>query len=144
ELQLACSKCESRISALEEELSGTKARSELTREQVEQLANEIQSLGETREKLVSQLAAPVKTRHRNQIDIEASLREKQKELSEVEQELAEVERTLAEKRSRLDVLRQLNKEGEGLAQGSQAVLKGVDDPEKFRDAIAGSLVAQLD
>ncbi|PYJ64726.1 MAG: hypothetical protein DME76_19445, partial [Verrucomicrobia bacterium] len=53
-------------------------------------------------------------------------------------------RTLAEKRSRLDVLRQLNKEGEGLAQGSQAVLKGVDDPEKFRGAIAGSLVAQLD
>ena len=144
ELQLACSKCESRISALEEELSGTKARSELTREQVEQLANEIQSLGETREKLVSQLAAPVKTRHRNQIDIEASLRGRQKELSEVEQELAEVERTLAEKRSRLDVLRQLNKEGEGLAQGSQAVLKGVDDPEKFRGAIAGSLVAQLD
>src|SRR5947209_3404263 len=100
ELQLACSKCESRISALEEELSGTKARSELTREQVEQLANEIQSLGETREKLVSQLAAPVKTRHRNQIDIEASLRGRQKELSEVEQELAEVERTRAEKRSR--------------------------------------------
>ncbi|TMP89411.1 MAG: hypothetical protein E6L08_14710, partial [Verrucomicrobia bacterium] len=144
ELQLACSKCESRISALKEEFSGTKARRELTREQVEQLTNEIQSLGETREKLVSQLAAPLKTRHRNQIDIEASLRGRQKELSEVEQELAEVERTLAEKRSRLDVLRQLNKEGEGLAQGSQAVLKGVDDPEKFRGAIAGSLVAQLD
>ena len=144
ELQLASSKCESRISALEEELSGTKARSELTRKQVKQLANEIQSLGETREKLVSQLAAPVKTRRRNQIDIEASLREKQKELSQLEQELADVERTLAEKRSRLDVLRQLNKEGEGLAQGSQAVLKGVDDPKKFRDAIAGSLVVQLD
>jgi chromosome segregation protein len=41
-------------------------------------------------------------------------------------------------------LLQLNEEGEGLAQGSQAVLRGLDDPEKFRDAIAGSLVAQLE
>ena len=42
------------------------------------------------------------------------------------------------------MLRQLNEEGEGLAEGSQALLKGVDRPEKFRGAIAGSLVAQLD
>ena len=42
------------------------------------------------------------------------------------------------------MLRQLNEEGEGLAEGSQAVLKGIDGPEEFRDAIAGSLVAQLD
>src|SRR4029077_2473364 len=71
-------------------------------------------------------------------------REKEKLLSEAEQNLAVLDRTLAEKRSRLDVLRQLNREGEGLAQGSQAVLKGVDDAEKFREAIAGSLVAQLE
>ncbi len=42
------------------------------------------------------------------------------------------------------MLRQLNEEGEGLAEGSQALLKGVNGPEEFRDAIAGSLVAQLD
>jgi chromosome segregation protein len=144
ELKLALSKSENRISALEEELSGTKARRELTREHVEQLAKEIQSSSQTREKLVRQLAAPFKKGRHDTIDIEASLREKQKVLSEAEQNLADLERTLAEKRSRFDVLRQLNEEGEGLAQGSQAVLKGVDDPKKFRDAIAGSLVAQLE
>ena len=42
------------------------------------------------------------------------------------------------------MLRQLNEEGEGLAEGSQALLKGVDGSKEFRDAIAGSLVAQLD
>jgi chromosome segregation protein len=144
ELQLAVSKSENRISALDEELSGTKARRELTRAQVQQLAKEIQSSSETREKLVRQLAAPVKTKQHHIIDIEASLREKQEELSAAEQNLADLERTLAEKRSRLDVLRQLNEQGEGLEQGSQAVLKGVDDPEKFRDTIAGSLVTQLE
>src|SRR5213596_219680 len=122
ELQLTLSKSESRISTFEDELSGTK----------------------TREKLVRQIAVSLKTSKRETIDVEASLREKEQLVSEAEQNLISLERTFAEKRSRLDVLRQLNEEGEGLAQGSQAVLKGVDDLEKFREAIAGSLVAHLD
>ncbi len=144
ELQLTLSKSESRISTFEDELSGTKTRRESTRTHIEQLAKEVQTSTEAREELVRQLAVSLKTRQREAVDIEASLREKQQQLSEAEQDLAAVERTLAEKRSRLDVLRQLNEEGEGLAQGSQAVLKGVDDPEMFRDTIAGSLVAHLD
>src|SRR2546423_970041 len=144
ELQLTLSKSESRISTFEDELSGTKTRRESTRTHIEQLAKEVQTSTEAREKLVRQLAVSLKTRQREAVDIEASLREKQQQLSEAEQDLAAVERTLAEKRSRLDVLRQLNEEGEGLAQGSQAVLKGVDDPEMFRDQIAGSLVAHFD
>jgi chromosome segregation protein len=144
ELQLAVSKSESRISALEEELTGTKARRELTHAQIEQLLTEIEALTEARDKLIGQIAVSLKAARRQPIDIETSLREKEKLLAQAEQDLATLDRTLAEKRSRLDVLRQLNEEGEGLAEGSQALLKGVDSPEKFRDAIAGSLVAQLD
>jgi len=144
ELHLAASKSETKVSALEEELSGTKVRRDSTREQIEQLAKEIQRSGEAREKLVSQIAASLKTSKRKIIDVEAALREKQKLVSELEHELAVLERTLAEKRSRLEVLRQLNDEGEGLAEGSQAVLRGVVEAEKFRGAIAGSLVAHLD
>ncbi len=144
DLQLALSKSESRISTLEEELSGTKTRREFTHAQIRQLAKEIQTLTEARKKLVAQIALSLQTSRREATDVEASLREKEKLLSEAEQNLAVLDRTLAEKRSRLDVLRQLNREGEGLAQGSQAVLKGVDDAEKFQEAIAGSLVAQLE
>jgi len=144
ELQLTLSKSESRISTLEEELSGTKTRREFTHAQIRQLAKEIQTLTEARKKLVAQIALSLQTSRREATDVDASLREKEKLLSEAEQNLAVLDRTLAEKRSRLDVLRQLNKEGEGLAQGSQAVLKGVDDVEKFQEAIAGSLVAQLE
>src|SRR4029077_19679166 len=61
----------------------------------------------------------------------------------IDGEAGALERTLAEKRSTLEILRQLNAEGEGLAQGSRAVLKGLDDPERFREAIVGSLVAQI-
>ncbi len=144
ELQLTLSKSESRVATLEEELSGIKTRRELTRAQSEQLANQIRTLTTAREKLARHIAVSGKTSRRDAIDVEASLREKERLLSQAEQNLAAVERTLTEKRSRLDVLRQLNEEGEGLAEGSQAVLKGLDDPVKFREVIAGSFVAHLD
>ena len=105
---------------------------------------EIEALTEARDKLVGQIAVSLKAARRQPIDVETSLREKEKLLAQAEQDLATLHRTLAEKRSRLDVLRQLNEEGEGLAEGSQALLKGVNGSEEFRDAIAGSLVAQLD
>jgi len=144
ELQLTLSKSESRIATVEEELSGTKTRRDLTGAQTEHLAKQIRTLTAARDKLARHIAVSSKTSRREAIDVDASLREKERLLSEAEQNLAATERTLAEKRSRLDVLRQLNEEGEGLAEGSQAVLKGLDDPDKFRETIAGSLVAHLD
>ena len=143
-LQLALAKSENRISALNEELSGTKARRELTGAEMEKLATEIKGSSEARGKLVEKIAVSLNGSKREQADVEISLREKEKLLSETEQHLATLERTLAEKRSRLDVLRQLNQQGEGLAQGSQALLKGTHGSVKVREAIAGSLVAQLD
>ena len=65
-------------------------------------------------------------------------------LAGAENSLIALERALAEKESRLDVLKQLNEEGEGLAQGSQAVLKGLDNPKHFQPAVVGALVAKLD
>ena len=144
ELQLALSKSESRISALEEELTGTKARRELTDAQIQQLQKEIEALTKARDKIVRQIAASLQAGPRQPVDVETSVREKEKLLAQAEQDLATLHRTLAEKRSRLDVLRQLNEEGEGLAEGSQALLKGGNGSEEFRDAIAGSVVAQLD
>ena len=38
----------------------------------------------------------------------------------------------------LEVLRQMTEEGEGLEEGSQAVLKGLNDPERIKPAIAAS------
>jgi chromosome segregation protein len=144
QLQLVLSKSESRLSTLDEELTGTKARRELTHSQLEQLVNEIAALTKLRDKIVGQIAVSLKAARTQPLDVETSLREKEKLLAQAEHDLATLHRALAEKRSRLDVLRQLNDEGEGLAKGSQALLKGSDGPEKFRDAIAGSLVAQLE
>jgi len=117
ELQFALSKSGSRTAALEEELSGTRTRRELTRAQIKQLARQMETLAEARQKLVEQIAGSLKMSRRKAIDVDAT---------------------------RLEILCQLNEEGEGLAEGSQAVMKGIGDLSHFREAVTGSLVAQLD
>ena len=144
ELQFALSKSGSRTAALEEEFSGTRTRRELTLAQIKQLARQIETLAEARQKLVEQIAVSLKVSRRKAIDVDATLREREKLLSDGEQNLAALERALAEKQSRLEILCQLNEEGEGLAEGSRAVMKGIGDLSRFREAVTGSLVAQLD
>ena len=45
--------------------------------------------------------------------------------------------------SRLDLLRQLQKHGDGLDEGAQALLRGLDNPEFFRSAIAGAFADHI-
>jgi len=148
------SKYEARIDKLEEELAGLTARRELTEEQIRQLASETKEATRASEKLAAEVAAAHKSTETEQKKLEelraqsqtaeTNLRRQQEQLTQADEEVGALERTLAEKRSTLEILRQLNAEGEGLAQGSQAVLKGLDDPDRFRDSIVGSLVAQID
>ena len=58
---------------------------------------------------------------------EAALQTQRGLIDEANRALTNAERNLAEKESRLDILKQLNEEGEGLTQGSQALLKGADE-----------------
>jgi chromosome segregation protein len=148
------SKYEARIDKLEDEMAGITARRELTQEQIREISTEIKEATKAREKVAAGIAAARNATESEQKKIEqllaqsqtaeTDLRRQQELLANAESELTILERTLAEKRSSLEILRQLNAEGEGLAQGSQAVLKGLDDPERFRASIVGSLVAQID
>src|SRR5205807_8161485 len=148
------SKYESRIDKLEDELAGITARRELTEEQIRDISTEIKEATKSRENVATEIAAARNATDSEQTKLEqllaqsqtaeTNLRRQQELLANAESALTVLERTLAEKRSSLEILRQLNAEGEGLAQGSQAVLKGVDGPERYRDAIVGSVVAQMD
>ena len=77
-------------------------------------------------------------------EAEQNLEQHRQLLAQAEKSLIGIERALAEKESRLDVLKQLNEEGEGLAEGSRAVLKGLEDPKRIQAGLAGALVAKLD
>jgi chromosome segregation protein len=152
QLQIGLTKSESRIGALEDELSGTVARRETTNAQIHNLTAEIEETRKARETITAEIAAARSNAvsEKKQIeDLLAQSREAEKNLQEeqellvtAENNLAEFERTLTEKRSRLEILRQFNEEGRGLADGSQAVLTEMGD--QFREAIVGPLVSQLD
>ena len=75
---------------------------------------------------------------------EETLRGVKVALDEIDRELTAAQRTLAEKESKLEVLRQLNEEGEGFAAGTQTVLRGLDNPELFKPSILGALASQIE
>jgi chromosome segregation protein len=152
ELRIALTKSEGKISALEDELTGLTARREATAAQIDALASEISEAREATEEIAVEIAnARAATANEQQQlqslfaqthSAEENLHQRQKLLTEGEKSVIEFERTLAEKKSRLEVLRQLNEKGRGLAEGSQAVLTKMGD--QFREAIVSPLVSRLD
>ena len=153
-LRLATSKNEARIGDLEGDRSGIAIRRGATEENRRNLDRAISDAHATRNKIQKQISAARATREtaRKNSDrlknktrsAEEKFQEHQQLLAGTEKKLVEIERALTEKESRLEILRQLDQEGEGLAQGSQAVLKGLDNPLRIQPAIAGALASNLD
>jgi len=153
-LRASRSKNEKRIAEVEDEISGLAIRRDATEETRRDLEAAISAARATRDKVRKELAAARATAETDQKNLdllkaksrasEQTLHEQQHRLASTEKSLSEIERALAEKESRLEILHQLSEEGEGLAQGSQAVLKGLDNPSRIQPALAGALVSNLD
>jgi chromosome segregation protein len=152
-LQSSLSKLESRIASLQTDLSGMTARRDATSARIAELTNLINeatralavaraNLGAARTAMETERQT-AEQRKENLRTAEERLLQNQAAVANAEKEIARIERTIAEKQARLEVLRQMTEEGHGLEKGSQAVLKGLDDPERIRPAIAGALVASL-
>jgi chromosome segregation protein len=154
QLQTALTKSEDRISTLEDDLSGITIRREATGEHLKDLDAAITKARVARDKIEKEFSATTTASEKELKSIDALLartREAEERLEQhrqllagAEKSLIALERALTEKESRLEVLKQLNEEGEGLEQGSQAVLKGLNDPKRFQPAVVGALVAKLD
>ena len=153
QLQLSISKLGAKVSALEGECNGSNARREATAARIADLESAIavairqreeiaKKLSDARDSLRHEQEVSEKSAHRT-LDAEKQLQTTEQTVAGRQRDLIALEREIAEKQSRLEVLRQLNEEGEGLAQGSQAVLRGLDQPERFRSALAGALVSHL-
>jgi chromosome segregation protein len=153
-LQKPASEIESRIADLTEEISGLKIRRETTEENRRGLDTVVSNIETARSRIQDEITAAQTTAEnlQNKLDHcratvqtgDEKRRQHQQLVASMEKELAAIERGQAEKESRLEILRQLNEEGEGLAQGSQAVLKGLHDRSRIQPALAGALVTNLD
>jgi chromosome segregation protein len=152
-LQSSLSKLEGRITSLQGDLTGLTARREATALRVSELTTSLddanRDLAEARSNLTAARSAmeierqTAEQRKQNLAEAERNLQENQAAVASAQKEIGRFERLIAEKQARLEVLRQMTEEGHGLEKGSQAVLKGLDDPERIRPAIAGALVASL-
>src|SRR6266480_372729 len=153
-VRLASSKNENRIAELEDEISGIAVRREITEENRRNIDSAVSDADAARNRVQKEIAVArvAMGTARTNVDLlkskaqarEEELREEQRLLARIEKDLVEIERALAERESRLQVLRQLNEEGEGLAEGSQAVLKGLHDRSRIQPALAGAFVSSLE
>ena len=75
---------------------------------------------------------------------ETERQQTQQELQEAESRHTRAQHESAGLLSKLEVLRQLNTEGEGLADGAKAVLNGLDRPEFFKPAVLGALASLIE
>ena len=145
--QMSLSKDELRLSAITEDLRDLRERRDTTNRDSETARTRIAAAEAHHKQLNAQIANARATteaerqtaeqlfaRVRSQED---ALRESRSALADLEKKLAAIDRTIAENESRHEVLRQLNEEGEGLTQGSQALLKN----KEFE--FGGALAAQL-
>ncbi|HEU0274666.1 MAG TPA: chromosome segregation protein SMC [Candidatus Udaeobacter sp.] len=145
-----------RIGDLGEEISGLKIRRETTDENRRGLDGAAVAMEADRGRIQGEIATAraAAEAHQSKVDgcratlqaRDESRRRQQELVASIEKELSNIERAQTEKGSRLEILRQLNQEGEGLAEGSQAVLKGLHPPVagRIKPALAGALVASLD
>jgi chromosome segregation protein len=148
DVQISLSKDELRLTAIVEELRELRDRRDATNRDLETRRARIESAGVDHGKLHDQVkeARAATDAERQTVEQlfarvrleEQTLRQKQSALAELEKGLAALDRTMGEKESRHEVLRQLNNEGAGLVQGSQALLKS----KEFE--FAGALAAQLE
>src|SRR5437867_3963191 len=155
-LEKEASEIESRIADLEDEISGLKIRLETTEENRRGLDIAISNIETARTRIQDDTndARAAAENLQNKLDrfrgaVQSSqdtLRHHQQRVASMEKELTAIERGQAEKESRLEILRQLNEEGEGLGEGSQAVLNGLHPAVagRIKPALAGALVANLD
>ena len=153
-LQITFAKTENKIAALQDELNGIAARREATAGRISDLRKSIEDGNRVRDEVRARLASSRAVGEQEQRSVEQLLVESQvaetelqrnrRAAADAEKSVGALDRLIAERESRLEVLRQLNEEGEGLAQGSQAVLKGLHDQDRIRPAVAGALASKLE
>jgi len=152
-LRAEISKAENESLRLQGELAGLEARREAAQARIEALENEGRQIFESQsaarkrlEETAGQVAAATEAMHVAESTLdraEAEVERGELERQRVEQEMANAQRNLAQIQSRLEVLEQLNLEGEGATPGAQAVLRGLDRPDHFKPAVRGMLGSLL-
>lgn len=140
---------ESRISGLRGQIAGVMQQRDGAEARLNILSGELEQLTFAFAEFTDRLrdtkagvdlgAAELEQRTAAVAEAEQQLRDTQAGFAAIDSELRDAQRALAEKQSKLEVLRHLNEGGEGFSEGTQAVLRGLDNPDFFKPSILGAL-----
>jgi len=106
---------------------------EVSQIEFDELQRQIQELEQTRAELDERLKTCAH-----------EIVEQKRQLNVAAEELNVVQRQRTQCHSRLEVLEQMMKDGQGLAQGTQHVLKGMDNPEVYSTGVRGLLASAIE
>ncbi len=139
----------SQLAGLEASLTSKAAQKEadgqrmaVLEEEVRHLQGERQQFQEESEQLEASIAEEIKALESCEGErqaLEQQLRDLRAEQDEKRTRLREVERAMSGTRSRLEVVQRWVEQGEGFEKGTQNLLKGLDDPETFKNSVRGVL-----
>ena len=144
---------EGRLGSLRNEISTAAGRREASETRLRLLQGESEAAAQA----ASELGARIKEIERRaqmarlavenaqteQTEAQASYEGAQETRQAAETALNAVSKEAAGIESRVEILRQLQEQGEGFDEGTQAVLRGLDNPEFFKPAIHGALADHI-
>jgi chromosome segregation protein len=122
-----------RHEALGRERQAAAQAKEASQIEYDELQRQIQELEETRNELDEKAK-----------ECARQIIEKRRQRDSMNQELNELQRSVTQRRSRLEVIEQLLQKGEGLAEGTQNVLHGLDNPEVYSTGVRGLLASSIE
>ena len=141
------------IASSQAKIESALSQMEGSKERMKQLEEEAERLRVEQTKTVAerdQFTTLLEDHEKALSGLEEAREKTQREFEEVRGSLdiarkaaSEANRACSQKSSRLDVLTQLVESGEGLEKGTQAVLKGLNDPDLIKPGISGLLGAAL-
>ena len=154
EIEEERSEVKSRIATLEATIETNEGQSESGRERLGQVGDEVARLkhdeaarksdaGELKERISTHQEAIEKFED-NLAAMEQKYHQAKRAAADMQEDLSALHKLHAEKQSRLEVLEQLIRDGEGFEKGTQAVLKGLNDPGTFGKKIHQPLSTYLE
>ncbi len=135
------------ISSVAQQRDGAEARLSILSGDLDQVSAALARIGEQHNNAhaeVERATSDLESATAAMAEAEVLLREAQSGLAQVDAELRTAQRTLSDKESRLEVLKNLVESGEGFSQGTQAVLRGLDNPDFYKPAVQGALAQFID
>ncbi|TLD70469.1 chromosome segregation protein SMC [Phragmitibacter flavus] len=145
-LESEAASAEARAQNLSQQMNADRQRHETLQHDRQNAARDTEASQQEFDHLQRQIEEQESTRaelEQNLKDIANQIAEQRRQRDLLTEELHQLQRQGAQKKSRLEALSQIIEKGEGLEQGTQNVIKGLDDPDRLKPAIHGILASAI-